>query len=483
MTATFIGRVRELSDLAHEFRRVRELGESRVTMVQGRRQVGKSRLVEHFAESTGRPYAILSGVKDTAESIQAARAVESIHASRRPLVNAAALSPLEFIASWTTIASRLGTAVGDEPSVLVWDEFPWAVESSPGLDGLLKALLDGVLRQSPLLVILVGSDQSLMEQLITYDRPLYGKISRQIVLHPFDPADVADALGPTRSAMDAFDARLVTGGFPALVAEAASHRTVAGFVRHSLSSPSSPLVTSARIRLAAEMPDSVNANVVLTSIGANEIGESSFSQIVSVLGGGGTAQTAVSRATDQLVATRILAVDQPAGAPHSRLRRYRIDDSYLRFWFRFVEPGLRSIDVGRSDLVTAAFDRGWTSWRGRAVEPLVRASLLRHCALLPEPYVATVDIGGWWDRRGQYEFDLVGVAGDRHPTFVGSVKWRTTKAFSRSEAADVIEARSIIPGAASAPVIAVCPAGVDPRAPVDQVVGPSELVGAWRLAP
>ena len=63
----------------------------------------------------------------------------------------------------------------------------------------------------------------------------------------------------------------------------------------------------------------------------------------------------MTRASDTLVeAKRIIAIDVPAGRRNSRLKRYRIANSYLRFWFRFVEPQLRNIEVGRSDLAIAA---------------------------------------------------------------------------------------------------------------------------------
>ena len=69
-----------------------------------------------------------------------------------------------------------------------------------------------------------------------------------------------------------------------------------------------------------------------------------------------------------------------------------------------------------------------STWRGRAVEPLIRESLLR---LMPnDECPETEAIGGWWNRRNNPEIDLVGA--DREPVarkvqFVGSVKWLETR--------------------------------------------------------
>lgn len=49
---------------------------------------------------------------------------------------------------------------------------------------------------------------------------------------------------------------------------------------------SSSLVDWARLRLAAELSESENASIVLSAVGADEIGVTNFARIVGVLGGG-----------------------------------------------------------------------------------------------------------------------------------------------------------------------------------------------------
>lgn len=94
---------------------------------------------------------------------------------------------------------------------------------------------------------------------------------------------------------------------------------------------------------------------------------------------------------------RIVAADLPLStATDTKNKRYRITDSYLRFWPAFLERGIPLVERGRNDLALSRIERSWTSWRGRAVEPLVRASLLR---LLPnQDWPDTEEIGGWWNR-------------------------------------------------------------------------------------
>ena len=99
--------------------------------------------------------------------------------------------------------------------------------------------------------------------------------------------------------------------------------------------------------------------------------------------------------------------------PASKLTRLRIADPYLRFWLRFVEPGLEEIERGRADLALARVEEGSLAYRGVAVELIVREALGR---LLPEPrFGGTRHLGAYWTRAHDVEVDLVGVS-DLRPT-------------------------------------------------------------------
>ncbi len=207
----------------------------------------------------------------------------------------------------------------------------------------------------------------------------------------------------------------------------------------------------------------------------------SFSRIASTLGGGRAAETAVVRATETLTrAKRIVAVDLPAASTSGRLKRYRIADSYLRFWFRFLEPQLRNVEVGRGDLALRAFRESWSTWRGKAIEPLVRDAVLRLAPTLPAPCDSIESTSGWWDRIGAHEYDVVGLDGRGTPVAVGSVKWRERALFTARDLAELTSARSVIPRAATARLLAVAPRGAQAGVRADVVLTAEDLLGAWK---
>ncbi len=476
----FYGRRQELAALAEELRRVGASGSGRLVAVRGRRQVGKSRLLERFAAQSDAPYGVIAGMKGAPVEVQMRRAVETLRSATRPLPALDAVTAVTP-ADWYDLLSRLRLALDERPAILVIDEFPWAEETNRGLDGLLQSLWDGELRRHPVLVVLVGSDEAMMQRLFEHDRPLFGRLDANLVVEPFNPAETASALGRSTKAVEAFDVRLVTGGFPELVAHAGRFHSVTKLVEDALTRAHGLLADVAQINLAGELSDHAGARAVLGAIGSDEIGVVSFSRIASTLGGGSAAETAVSRASDTLVATkRIVAIDLPAGSRSGRLKRYRIADSYLRFWFRFIEPHLRNIEVGRCDLATKAFHESWSTWRGKAIEPLVREAVLRLAPSLPEPFASIESVAGWWDRTGAHEYDLVGLSRAGAPAALGSVKWRERSLFSAREVAELASARSIVPQAGAAGLLAIAPRGAQRGVRADLVLDAADLLAAWQ---
>jgi hypothetical protein len=122
----------------------------------------------------------------------------------------------------------------------------------------------------------------------------------------------------------------------------------------------------------------------------------------------------------------------------------------------------------------------WTSWRGRAVEPLVREALAR---ILPDDRLpAAPAVGGYWTRANDVEIDIVGA--DRAPIakellFVGSVKWLEQSPFDRHDLAALHRHRTALTDE-PVPVVAVSRSGVDCSG-LDAAYGPGDLLAAWPL--
>jgi len=268
----------------------------------------------------------------------------------------------------------------------------------------------------------------------------------------------------------------VTGGYPRICAEWRDAPDVGAFLDRQLSDENSDLIDVGRNVLAGEFPPQLQATRVLSAIGS---GERTFTGI-GVRSGIG--HTPLNRSLETLTsAKRMVSVDRPVSLRSGNYPRYRVADSYLRFWLRFIEPSLPDVARGRPDLALARVCESWHEFRGRAVEPIVRASLERITADDPV-LTGTSVIGGYWTRTNDVEVDLVGV--DRWPdahrvTITGSIKWREKTPFDRRDLAALAAHRAQVPGAADARLIAVSRSGSSAEG-IDRVYGPADLIASWR---
>lgn len=469
----FVGRTRELDILNGLLTAVEAGGRTgrpgKAVLLRGRRRVGKSRLAEEFVKRSGRPHVFFTAIGGSLPQ-DLAGFVETLATSDLP---AGALAgdfavPLTWDAAFALLAQVLPA---DSPSVVVLDEMPYLVREDPTFEGALQKSFDRTLSRLPVLLILIGSDLGMMEQLNTYGRPFYQR-GTEMVVPPLNPGEVAAMLG--LGAADAFDAYLVTGGLPLVLEEWPDGAGLWDYLAEALNRPTSALLVSGERVLAAEFPTEAQAHNVLAAIGH---GERTFALIARAAGGLST--TSLSRALDLLVSRRMVAAELPLSTTPSRLTRYRIEDPYLRFWLAFVRPAIPAIERGRGDKVLASTRSRWTSWRGRAIEPVIRETLWRLADSHLPP--GTEVVGSYWTRANDPEIDLV--CGDRSPvaariTAVGSIKWHDEKPFDTRDLARLAHHRDRLPGADPATtLLAISRTG----STVDglPLLTPAELLTAW----
>lgn len=366
------------------------------------------------------------------------------------------------------------------PIIVVLDEFPWFAGADPSLEGELQVAWDQTLEHLPVLLILIGSDITMMARLNEHDRPLFGRL-RPMLVSPLNPTECAMALSG-RSSMDAFDSYLITGGFPRLLSAYARFSDSGEFVRESLRDELSELVVTARLRLYAEFADAGAAYRILSAIGAHDVGQPGFNDVVSAISDPGdreAAKTATTRALTVLTGgKRLVDIERPAMASaSSKLRRYRISDPYLRFWFRFVESQVDLIARGRADIAIRRFDAGWTTWRGRAVESVIVDGLTRLAA--DHPDLREIEkVQAWWNRDHSVEVDLVAQT-VKNVFGIGTIKWRANSSVTARNISELAKQRDIVPHAADAKLIAVTPTAPVADTGADIILTSDDLIKAW----
>lgn len=472
--STFVGRGADILSLERQLHEVRATGHGRFVWLRGRRRVGKSRLVQEFCDGAGVPYCFYQAVqrpRDEALAEFADAVAESSLPSERVFHDAA-------YGSWAAALGAAATgATVDAPAVIVIDELPYLAEHDPAFASDLQKAWDRTLEGLPVLLVCVGSDVRMMEELVRERSPLFGRPTLERTLRPLTPPEVAE-ITAAASADEAIDRYLVVGGFPQLAARWPAGASIDEFLADALRDEH-PFVTTALRIMSSEFAQSLSARAVIEAIGHGEAAHGRIQQRSGIAGNTLSDALRVLVDVKRLVERRV----PYAVPPGKKLARYAVIDPYLRFWLRFVGPYSAEIDRGRGDLTAARVARDWDAYRGRAVEPLVRDALER---LLVEPAVASelggaAIVGSYWTRSHDIEVDLVG--GDALPPerlgFIGSIKWRATAPFTAAERHRLVEQRASVPGAADARLVIVSRTGVDEGVEADAVLGPDDIVDAW----
>lgn len=210
----FIGRDRELSVLGNALRAVQNAAGSskpgQCILMRGRRRVGKSSLVEEFLRRTQTPYLFFTAAGGTAED----ELSELLDAVARSTLPERGLFSEETPEQWNAALRLLAEILPDDtPSVVVIDEVPYLMDRIDAFEGMLQRAWDRLLSRKPVLLLLVGSDLSMMEALNSYDRPFHQR-GREMIVGPLNPADIGEMLGLSPAAT--FDAALITGASPDL---------------------------------------------------------------------------------------------------------------------------------------------------------------------------------------------------------------------------------------------------------------------------
>jgi hypothetical protein len=283
---------------------------------------------------------------------------------------------------------------------------------------------------------------------------------------------------------DALDAHLVSGGLPGIL-RAWPHATPAlTFLEQECADPASPLFGVPESALMAEFPGPDQTRRVLEAVGT---GERTHATIAAAAGGhqgavpSGTLSPILRRLTED---KSVLSVDEPLSTRPGRPSLYRVADSNLRLYLAALRAAQEQTRRRHADAAFGLVRRRWTTWRGRAVEPLVREALEHAADATPWP--DTQAVGGWWNRRFDPEIDLVG--SDRGPVakqvyVTGSVKWLGTP-FDNHDLAALHAGSTRVPGhtPGRTGTVVVSLSGVAPdlaTGAVDLVWGPGDVVAAW----
>jgi AAA+ ATPase superfamily predicted ATPase len=378
--------------------------------IWGRRRLGKSRLLQEALRDRRAAY-FVGDERDAALQRRAlAREMSAVVAGMAD-VTYSDWDPL--LARWWREAPR--------NAVLALDEFPDLVRQSPELPSVLQKYVDrrGELARH---VVLCGSSQRMMQGLVLDgSAPLYGRASELIRAEPLGPRWIGQALR-VRSPEVALEHYAVWGGVPRYWELAREHRDRRSAMRSLILDPLGVLHLEPDRLLRDDMEEVARAASILALIGQG-------CQRVSEIGGRlGVPATSLSRPLARLVDLGFVNRQLPFGRSIRDTKRtyYRIEEPFLCFWYRFVDPNRSRLAAGQMRQVLAEIDRAWPVFFGQIWEDLARRSV----ASLRLAGSTWLPAGRWWggglDGKA-LELDIVATSADEPDrVLVGEAKLHAT---------------------------------------------------------
>lgn len=172
----FYNRLRELAFL-EQLQTRSHPGPGQLVLLYGRRRVGKTALLRHWAEQSGLPWVYWMAQREPA-ALQRRRLTAAL-LGRNP----AALDTPTF-ESWPDLWDAAARILGERRQIVLLDELPYAAEADSAMLSALQYAWDIHFQQSQVILVLCGSHVRSMETLLTQQSPLFGRMTGQWQLQP-----------------------------------------------------------------------------------------------------------------------------------------------------------------------------------------------------------------------------------------------------------------------------------------------------------
>lgn len=410
----FIGRQRELQEL-------NDLLGSRANLavVYGRRRVGKTTLLLHWAKQSNRQTIYWVARRDTADATRHSFASALWKWAYPQNENP---EPPRF-SSWQHLFEQMARMIAGTQLTVIMDEFPYAVESDPSLPSHLQAAWDHLFKEQPLLLMLSGSHIGMMVDLLNYQAPLYGRVTAQMQVEPLPFATLQEFF-PNYNAAERVATYAVVGGVPAYLERFDPGVDLSTNVRRHLFRRTGMFHSEPMILISDLVRETRSYEGILRAIAAGCHTPSEISTQTEIAAS--NLPPYLRRLCELSLVERRIPATIPSPQRKSTTRsRYHLRDPYLRFYFRFIEPNFEMLEQELYDLLWERIGEQFRAFIGVTVfEELCREWTLLQARQRQLPFMPEI-VGSHWAKDAQ--IDVIAINWREKAILLGECKWGTDR--------------------------------------------------------
>lgn len=334
MTIPFVNRKQELERLEDA---------KNITIIFGRRRVGKTALVRHFAQNKPAVY-LLAINKPLNFNLQR---FSQAFSERYHIPG---LNFSNFKEMFLFMESR-------PEDIFVIDEFGYLIQH--GILPEFQEILDEVTGKQ---LILTGSSISLMEtEVLDYKSPVYGRVDTIMHLLPFSFSHLFEWF-ENKSFEEIFKIYAAVGGTPRYL-QFFDDRGADDSIRKHLFDQSF-LFYDARKIIEDELREPTRYFMILEAIAKGKNTQNEIKNFVEM------EYHKISFYLNKLKRLKIISLTQTLISAKKSF--YVINDNYFKFWFRFVYPFEDDIDSMMNETALHQFEKGFNTYLGHIFEDICR---------------------------------------------------------------------------------------------------------------
>ena len=391
----FINRKEELSFLEKLYKSDKK----EVLILYGRRRVGKTELIKQFMKNINSEVVIyfLSdriGLKTNAERFYEKTAKK---------FNLPNVKVEDF-----RDAFKLLKIIPNNRIVVVIDEFSYLLKDK-NASVVFQHIIDEIL-DDRFFIILCGSLVGLMETLMSYKNPLYGRRSAQLKLSPLKFLHVREYFKNTdiETVVKIYS---ITGGIP-MYFKLFKGENFEKELNDVVFSKTSILYEEPEFILREEVGDVHRYYLILEALAKG------YNRVSEISNATGIEAKDLPKYLRVLMSLDLVEREIPiTESLKSKKGRYKIKDNFFRFWFRFVYPNKSEIEIGAYEMDYLSFNK----YVGEIFEDIAKEILIELNKNNKLPFKFS-KIGRWW-HKGE-EIDLIALNENERKALFVEVKWK-----------------------------------------------------------
>jgi len=420
----FIGRKKEL----HFLEDLCASKKFEMLIMHGRRRVGKSFLLAHFASNHNQDTVFFTADKGSEKDN-----VQRFCMELKRVLNAGDF--LDSLETWQSVYSFIESTEITKRITIIIDEFTYLYNSNPAYDSGLQNAIDRILKNKNIFLILCGSEVSVIEELFDNStKPLYGRKTANLKLKPFTYKE-AKAFFPKYNNEEILTAYSILGGMPLYLSLFDDSLSIRENIIKNCLSTTGYLFNEIDTLLRMELKETFFYKNIMLAINS---GASTLNDIKTKIG---EDSAKIAKYINVLVNLGFIKAETPVGEKvKTRNTLYSIDDNYFAFYFRFIYKHLNMLNGLISPVIY--YNKEFTTenlntYIGHRFEQICTQFLKEKAYNGELPFFAE-EVGRWWGNnpieKRQEEIGIV--AQDSENAILCECKY-TEKPFDEKELSDL----------------------------------------------